>query len=143
MILLAATCSEALVAGKELAAQLENFRALVGTGHAQQRHLVAAVEWFCGSRHPSALLKFFPVVLKTLFDAEVVEEEVFLAWSGDLTRNEYSADDSMVSLEALEELRLLAGPFVTWLQEAEEEDDDENDDAGSGGGSASGGEDDA
>jgi hypothetical protein len=33
------------------------------------------MEWFCGTRIP-ALKKFFPVVLKQLYEEELVEEEV-------------------------------------------------------------------
>jgi len=47
----------------------------------QQRQLIAAFEWFCGSKYPS-LLRFFPVVLKLLLDEELVEEDVFFAWAG-------------------------------------------------------------
>ena len=70
------------------------------------------------------MLKYFPIILKQLFDEEIVEEDVFLEWAGDLTRNEYSVDESMISFDALEGLRAAAAPFVTWLQEAEEEDDE-------------------
>ena len=86
----------------------------------QQRHLIAAFEWFCGKRHPQ-LMKFFPVVLKQLFDEELVEEDVFLEWAGDLTRNEYSAEMSMIDSDTLELLKCSASMFITWLQEAEME----------------------
>jgi translation initiation factor 5 len=128
LILLGALCTDALITGKELSKYKDLISAVSGNTAGTQRHLIAAVEWFCGSRYPQ-LLKLFPVVLKQLFDLELVEEDVFLAWSNDIARNEYSADSSLISLETLEELRNVAGPFMVWLQEAEEEDDDgeEND----------------
>ena len=45
----------------------------------QQRHMIAAFEWFCGRKYPN-LMKFFPVVLKQLFDEELIEEDVFFEW---------------------------------------------------------------
>jgi hypothetical protein len=46
----------------------------------QQRHLIAGIEWFCGTKYPN-LSRFFPVMLKQLFDDELVEEETFFNWS--------------------------------------------------------------
>jgi len=66
--------------------------------------------------------------LMQLYEAEIVEEDNFLAWAGDTTRNEFTADVSMIDYETLETLRNHAFPFIKWLQEAEEEgegDDDE------------------
>ncbi len=47
-------------------------------------------------------MKFFPILLKQLLDEELVEEDTFLAWAADFTRNEYSAEQSMVCLDTLE-----------------------------------------
>lgn len=69
-------------------------------------------------------MKFFPILLKQLLDEELVEEDTFLAWAGDFTRNEYSAEQSMVCLDTLEQLKASAQPFITWLMEAEEEGSD-------------------
>lgn len=96
----------------------------------QQRHLIAAFEWLCGTKYPQLLDKF-SIVLMQLYDEELVEEDVFLAWAGDNTRNEFTADPSMMSMDALEQLKLASTKFITWLQEADddeeegEEDDDE------------------
>ena len=94
----------------------------------QMRHLISAFEWFCGRRYPQ-LMKFFPVVLKQLFDEELVEEDVFFEWAGDLTRNEFSAEMSMIDIDTLEHLKGSASLFITWLQEAEEEGE-EGDESG-------------
>lgn len=52
----------------------------------------------------------------------------YLAWAADTTRNEYTADQSMIEFDTLEQLHAHAKPFITWLQEAEEEGNDEDDD---------------
>jgi translation initiation factor 5 len=59
------------------------------------------------------LKKRVPLVCKALYDADVVEEEHFLAWgqSGDAGA-----------------LGKLAAPFLTWLAEAADDDDDDDDD---------------
>ena len=105
------------------AGQIETYKGMLAAlapTTIQQRHLISAFEWFCGRRYPQ-LMKFFPVVLKQLFDEELVEEDVFFEWAGDLTRNEYSAEMSMIDIDTLEHLKASASLFITWLQEAEEE----------------------
>jgi translation initiation factor 5 len=126
IIYLGAVFTEHVISAGEIAAH-KNVLSLWAGSAPLQRHLIAGFEWFCAARFPN-LVKLFPVVLKTLFDEELVEEDVFFAWHTDIMRNEFSADQSLVSLEQLEQLRTSAGPFITWLQEAEvegEEDDDE------------------
>lgn len=93
----------------------------------QQRQLIAATEWFCGTKYPE-LVRKFPIMLKQLYDADLVEEEVFYAWSTDYTRNEFSAESSLIGLDTLEALKEAAKPFITWLQSAEEEGEDEQTD---------------
>jgi hypothetical protein len=92
----------------------------------QQRHLISAFEWFCGRKY-SQLAKYFPVILKQLFDEELVEEDVFFEWAADVTRNEFSAEFSMIDIDTLEHLKASASLFITWLQEAEEEGEEEDD----------------
>mmetsp|Transcript_31845 Transcript_31845/g.32456 ORF Transcript_31845/g.32456 Transcript_31845/m.32456 type:complete len:394 (+) Transcript_31845:131-1312(+) len=96
-----------------------------GTGSViQQRQLIAAVEWFCGTRYPK-LLRSFPIMLKQLYDEEIVEEDTLLTWGSDYARNDYSVEQSLITFETLEQLKIAAQPFLTWLEEAEEEDDDD------------------
>ncbi len=93
----------------------------------QQRHLIAATEWFCGCKQPH-LLRMFPIMLKQMYDADLVDEDVFYAWATDYARNEFSAEESLISIDTLEALKVAAQPFINWLQQAEEEDDGEGDD---------------
>ena len=119
IIYLGAKFTEEIISSGQIVEHKNVLSALAPT-QIQQRHMIAAFEWFCGRRYPQ-LMKFFPVVLKQLFDEELVEEDVFFEWAGDMTRNEYSAEFSMIDIDTLENLKNSASLFITWLQEAEEE----------------------
>lgn len=123
IIFLGAVFDEGSVAANKVEATHDLLAALAPS-EIQQRHLIAGFEWFCGTRYP-ALTKIFAKVLLQLYEAELVEEDTFFAWAGDTTRNEFSAEESMMSYETLESLRMQATPFIKWLQEAEEEDDED------------------
>ena len=123
ILYLGAVFTENVVPGKEIEKHRGVLSALAATT-IQQRHLIAAFEWFCGTRHPT-LVRFFPVILKQLLDEELVEEDTFYAWAGDFARNEFSAEQSMMCLDTLEQLKASAAPFIKWLQEAEEEGDED------------------
>jgi len=92
----------------------------------QQRHLIAATEWFCGVKEKE-LLRMFPVMLKQLYDEDLVDEDAFFSWHADFTRNEYCADESLISDDELSALKEAAGPFIVWLREADEEEDEDED----------------
>lgn len=70
---------------------------------------------------------FFPVILKHLYDSDIVEEEAMLMWAGEPGRSEEFTPPAL-SDEQVAALRAKAAPFVTWLEEADEEDGDEDDD---------------
>ena len=100
----------------------------------QQRHFIGALEWFCGIHMKTSLKKYFPVLLKHAYDADLLDEDVILQWSQDSIQNQHCADRSMIDYDTLEELRESAKPFITWLQEADEESGDDDDESGSGSG---------
>jgi translation initiation factor 5 len=129
VIFLGAVFTPAVLAAGEIKVHKDMLK-LLAPNQIQQRHLISGFEWFCGSRHPS-IMKFFPVILKELYDEEIVEEDVFYAWSTDIIRNEHTVDASMISYEVLEQLRNSAKPFITWLQHAEEEGEDGEEEDGS------------
>jgi len=99
--------------------------AALTTSPIQQRQLIAGVEWFCGTKFP-VLLPKFPIMLKHLYDEELLEEETLLGWSTDYARNDFSVDQSLITLEILEQLKAAAQPFITWLKQAEEEEEDDD-----------------
>lgn len=122
VIFIGALFTEAAITGEEVKTYKDNLAPLADSA-IKQRQLIAATEWFCGVRFPS-LLPRFPLLLKQLFDEDIVEEDTFLIWNDDNTRNQYSFDE-MVPFETLEKLKETTAPFITWLEEAEEEESDE------------------
>lgn len=88
-----------------------------------QKYLLGAVECVV-KLHQSALLPRVPLILKDLYDADLLEEDVIFAWADKVSKK-------YVSKELAKEIHAKAAPFVKWLREAEEEsegDDDEEDD---------------
>jgi len=72
--------------------------------------------------HKSALMAKVPVILKTFYDEDIIDEEVILEWAKKVSKK-------YISKALSEEIHKKAEPFITWLKEAEEEssdDDEEN-----------------
>ncbi|CAM9584602.1 unnamed protein product [Scytosiphon promiscuus] len=97
-----------------------------------QRHIIGAFELLCQASWPEMvhrpnLIGFFPVILKHLYDSDIVEEEAMLMWAGEQGRSDEFTPPAL-SDEQVEALRAKATPFITWLEEADEEDDDDDDD---------------
>jgi hypothetical protein len=107
----------------------------------QQRQLIAATEWLIGVKLNSAagsasgspssavggsLIRMYPVLLKQLYDEDLIEEEVLFDWFHDELRNEYTVDVTMITDDILEQLKDASKPFIIWLQQADEEGDDED-----------------
>ena len=118
--------TDAIITGAEITSNKEVLSSL-GQNEIQQRHIISAFEWFCGVRYPTLLAKF-PIILDALFDAGLVDEEIFLMWASDYARNEYSVSESLISVDTLELLKGYAEPFITWLREAESEGDSSEED---------------
>ncbi|XP_013796246.1 eukaryotic translation initiation factor 5 isoform X2 [Apteryx mantelli] len=90
-----------------------------------QRYLLHGFECVV-AMHQSQLISKIPHILKEMYDADLLEEEVILSWAE-------KASKKYVSKELAKEIRVKAEPFIKWLKEAEEEssgneeeDEDEN-----------------
>jgi len=81
-----------------------------------ERHLISAAEFICSEK-----TKNFPVLLKQLFDEEVLQENVILDWafSG---RSDYTPKS--IDEETRASLRAEAEPVIAWLQVEESSDDE-------------------
>ncbi|XP_053701199.1 eukaryotic translation initiation factor 5 isoform X1 [Synchiropus splendidus] len=64
--------------------------------------------------HQVQLLSRVPIILKDLYDADLLEEDVIFAWAEKVSKK-------YVSKELAKEIHAKAAPFVKWLKEAEEE----------------------
>jgi translation initiation factor 5 len=91
---------------------------------ASQKDLLAAIETFCGDL-PANASKEIALLLKILYDEEILEEEQILLWYDAVPATNGAANGSDGSKAAL--VRKSARPFVDWLRsaEAESEEDDE------------------
>eukprot|EP00604_Paraphysomonas_vestita_P000708 CAMPEP_0174825160 /NCGR_PEP_ID=MMETSP1107-20130205/42498_1 /TAXON_ID=36770 /ORGANISM="Paraphysomonas vestita, Strain GFlagA" /LENGTH=291 /DNA_ID=CAMNT_0016056529 /DNA_START=1347 /DNA_END=2222 /DNA_ORIENTATION=+ len=94
----------------------------------QQRQLLAGTEWLIGIKFP-ALLPRYSILLKQLYDEDIVEEDVLLEWYYDDNKNEYSMNEGLYTNNdrIFENLKESAKLFIKWLEEADEEGEDEDD----------------
>eukprot|EP00003_Mantamonas_plastica_P007103 TRINITY_DN1591_c0_g1_i2.p1 TRINITY_DN1591_c0_g1~~TRINITY_DN1591_c0_g1_i2.p1 ORF type:complete len:484 (-),score=196.78 TRINITY_DN1591_c0_g1_i2:79-1503(-) len=112
---------------QDLMDRLETYEDLLGRvamSEEEQRVLIGAVERFATYR-ADRNFKLVPIVLKTLFDFDNLDEEMIISWSErNATRNRYIADRADVEgiKEAME-------PMITWLMEADSEDDEEEEES--------------
>ena len=123
-ILVASLFDNSVVSNGQVASNVPILQALVSTdaNKFMARHLIGAFEDFLGNRIPE-LKKFFPLILKQLYDEDVLEEEVILDWASQGVTYEFSPQS--MKPEDVKALRASAEPFITWLSEAEEDDDDD------------------
>ncbi|ORX98981.1 translation initiation factor [Basidiobolus meristosporus CBS 931.73] len=82
-----------------------------------QKALLGGLERLIGITNQNLLPKT-PVILKALYDEDLVDEEIFIKWGS-------KASKKYVDKETSKNIRKKAEPFITWLAEAEEEDSDE------------------
>lgn len=95
---------------------------LLGSDPASQLAQLVAFEHYLGVTAPNRV-KEAAVALKTLYDADVMEEEVIVAWY-----DKASAGSILgVPAAAAKTVRDVAKPFVDWLREEEDESDEDED----------------
>lgn len=81
-----------------------------------ERHLISACEKLCANKP-----KNFAVLIKQLFDEEVLEEDTILEWAGE-GRTDYTHES--VDEDQRCGMRAEAEPVVVWLQEDDSSDED-------------------
>jgi len=85
-----------------------------------QRWAISSCEWLCREASTTS----FPLLLKLMYDEDILDEEVLLLWAGSAdTRDSFV--DKEVTEERRKELHESAKQFIEWLEEAESESDDE------------------
>jgi translation initiation factor 5 len=84
--------------------------------------LINCIEDFVGVIHPK-LLPLFPLILKSLYENDILTEEAIVAWY------QSSAEASwVVSPDVARQTRAKAQPLIDWLQDDDEDGDDEDGD---------------
>jgi len=79
-----------------------------------QKYLIGAIEKLIEKFKESLLVKT-PMILKALYDNDVIEEEVLIDWGKKVSKKYVDKDVAM-------DIHAKAQPFLKWLQEAEEEE---------------------
>lgn len=83
-----------------------------------QKGLLGGIERLVGVTHPELMVKF-PMILKLLYEADVLDEEILLTWADHISKKYVG------SKEIAKKLRTAAAPFIDWLKSAESGDSDE------------------
>lgn len=118
------TLIEALIDTSDLKAVPAQFTkhaeilALYTTRGASQ--LLQCLEEFVGVIEPG-LLQRIPIILKNLFDAEVLTDEAIISWYDMPPENSW-----LVNKTVSAKVRQHAAPLVSWLQEVDEDDEEED-----------------
>ncbi|EFP00125.1 hypothetical protein GCK72_019365 [Caenorhabditis remanei] len=111
---------EKVVADKQISAHRNLLLRFVMNDKKAQRYLLGGIEQVI-HKHNDELLSKSAHIIKSLYDSDICEEEVLLAW-GEKPSSKYVAKS--FAKKIIEN----AMPVLTWLKEAEEETEDESDD---------------
>jgi len=114
-----------LLLDQDIIKQLKKYRTLLlrftVDNKRAQKSLLGGIECII-QLHSDALLPKVSVILKVLYDLDIVEEETILDWGKKVSKKHVSKEVSAAIHEK-------ATPFLKWLQEAEEDSDDSDEDA--------------
>lgn len=100
---------------KEVGKKRSYLAAAAAVDEGSQLLLLRAIEAFCGKAGSSSALKEVALVLKGLYDGDVLEEEYIVQWY----KEGMSGDNKKSPIWKNAE------PFITWIQSAESESDEE------------------
>ena len=78
---------------------------------------MGGLERFLGMEKPE-LIPALPKILMSVYEHDIVNENVILAWGSKVSKKYVAKDIS-------KKVRRAAKPFIKWLQEADEESDDD------------------
>lgn len=104
---------------KQLSKHHEFLRKFCQDQHRIQKYLIGSIERIV-EQNPNELLVKVPIIFKIMFEAEIVDEDVFLDWDS-------KRSSRFVSKENFEKIKTAAYQFIDWLKNAEEESSSEDD----------------
>lgn len=90
------------------------------TSEKHQKALLGGVERHVGLTHPE-LIPQIPKILHALYDSDILEEDVIIAWGS-------KASKKYVDKDISKKVRKAAKSFIEWLENAESESESEDDD---------------
>lgn len=82
------------------------------------RYFISGVERLVAELHPE-LLPRVSIILKDIYECDLVPEEVFLAWAEKPSKKYVEKTKS-------KQVREKADPFISWLRDASEEESDDD-----------------
>jgi translation initiation factor 5 len=106
--------NDQLLADEQIQLRASLFRSFIKDEKCQ-KGLLGGIERLVCVSHPS-LLPVVALIFKDLYFADLVDEEVFLAWNEKISKK-------YVDKKFGKQIRENATPFMNWLKEAEEESD--------------------
>lgn len=89
------------------------------TSEKHQKALLGGIERHVGLNHPG-LIPQVPKILQALYDGDILEEEIIIAWGSKASKKYVDKDTS-------KKVRKAAKPFIEWLENAESESESEDD----------------
>mgnify|MGYP003361693475 FL=1 len=106
----------------EIVEQIVQHKGLLGklvTDEKLEKSLLGGIERLVGVQHPE-LTSQVPKILMTLYDNDLVSEDVIRDWATHVSKK-------YVDKETSRTIRKTARPFLKWLDEADEDSDDDDD----------------
>ncbi|KAL0586854.1 hypothetical protein ABG067_003474 [Albugo candida] len=122
VIFFRAAFDDQFVAKNRVSKSVPILRKLVTSQHDQYR-LIALCEHMCAVQYPGIIFQF-PVLLKLLYDDDLIDEECLFGWVKNEIRKQYA--DPIVSDNSYAKLKQHLQVFTDWLENAEEETDDDD-----------------
>lgn len=120
MVLVELLLSENVLKDKELEKYRILFLRFTHDNAKSQKYLLGGFEQLVGVKYHDLLIPKVPMILKSLYDLDIVEEEVIIDWGSKVSKK-------YVSKQVAQEIHDKAAPLLKWLQEAEEEEEEESD----------------
>nr|CCA27172.1 eukaryotic translation initiation factor 5 putative [Albugo laibachii Nc14] len=121
VIVFRASFDDQFVAKNQVSKSVSILGKLVTSQHDQYR-LIALCEHMCAMKYPE-IISQFPVLLKLLYDEDLIDEECLFGWLKTDIRKQYA--DPIVSDDSNAKLKQHLQVFTDWLENAEEETDDD------------------
>lgn len=90
------------------------------TEEKHQKAVLGGIERLVGLEYKDALLKKVPAILMKIYDADIIEDDVFIKW-GEKPSKRY------VDKDISKEVKKAAKPFLEWIENASEEESEESD----------------